>query len=253
MAGKFSGKVTLITGAASGIGKATAQAFAREGAKLLLADTQEAEGNALAESLRREGAAAAFLRCDVSRPAEVEGMVARVMSEFGRLDAACNNAGIEGPQSRTADCEEADWDRVIAVNLKSVWLCMKREIPAMLAGGGGAIVNMSSVAGLVGFPGLPAYVASKHGILGLTRTAALEYAGQGIRVNAVCPGVIHTPMIDRLVQENAGMLQTLTAGEPVGRMGKPEEIASAVVWLCSQESSFVTGHPLVVDGGWVAQ
>lgn len=250
---RFEGMVALVTGSASGIGRATAQAFAREGAKLLLTDIQEAEGNALAESLRREGGAASFLRCDVSRPEEVEEMVARAMSEFGRLDLACNNAGIEGDQAATADCDEANWDHVIAVNLKSVWLCMKREIQAMLAGGGGAIVNMSSIAGLVGFPGLPAYVASKHGILGLTRTAALEYARQGIRVNAICPGVIHTPMVDRYVQGDAEKLRAMTANEPLGRLGRSEEIASAVLWLCSKESSFVTGHPLVVDGGWVAQ
>lgn len=253
MDNRFEGSVALITGAANGIGRATGLAFAREGARVLLADTQEAQGYALADAIRREGGKATFVRCDVSRPEEVAGMVGLAISEYGRLDVACNDAGIEGAQARTADCDEANWDRVIAVNLKGVWLCMREEIPAMLAGGGGAIVNISSIAGLVGFQGLPAYTASKHGILGLTKTAALEYAKQGIRVNAVCPGVIHTPMIDRFSQGDKEKLAQLTAGEPLGRMGRPEEIASAVLWLCAPESAFVTGHPMVVDGGWVAQ
>jgi len=175
------------------------------------------------------------------------------VKEFGRLDYAFNNAGIEGEQGVTPDCTEENWNKVININLKGVWLCMKYQIPQMLKQGSGSIINCSSIAGLVGFPGIPAYVASKHAVIGLTKTAALEYAKSNIRVNAICPGVIQTPMIERFAHGEAQIKKQLADGEPVGRMGQPEEIASAALWLGSSESSFVTGHSLVVDGGWVAQ
>ncbi|MDD2912535.1 MAG: SDR family oxidoreductase [Candidatus Bipolaricaulis anaerobius] len=253
MAGKFSGKVALVTGAAAGIGRATALAFAREGAKVVLADVLVKEGEEAAQAIRKAGGEAIFIKTDVSKPAEVERAVNQAIENFGRLDVAFNNAGIEGRRAPTADCAEETWDRVISINLKGVWLCLRQEIPAMVNQGGGAIVNNASIAGLVGFPGLPAYTASKFGVIGLTKAAALEYAKDGIRVNAVCPGVIHTAMVDRLIQENPEMEAGLAAGTPLGRMGEPEEIAEVVTWLCSDAASFVTGHALAADGGYVAQ
>jgi NAD(P)-dependent dehydrogenase (short-subunit alcohol dehydrogenase family) len=199
------------------------------------------------------GARALFVPCDVSSDRDVRAALDRTIETFGRLDCAFNNAGIEGQQSSTADCSEQNWDRVLAIDLKGVWLCMKHEIPLLRKQERGAIVNCSSIAGLVGFPGIPAYVAAKHGIIGLTRAAALELAKSNIRVNAVCPGVIQTPMIDRFTHGEAQIQQQLIAGEPVGRLGRPEEVAEAVVWLCSDAASFVTGQPLAIDGGWVAQ
>ncbi|MGE4133795.1 MAG: SDR family oxidoreductase [Bdellovibrionales bacterium] len=250
---KMNGKVALVTGAASGIGRATAAAFAKAGAQVALVDINFKLGKEVQETIRNREGQAEFFECDVSQGAPVELLHKEILKRFGRIDFAFNNAGIEGVPAPTAECSEQNFDRVISVNLKSVWLCMKWQIPQMLKQGGGAIVNCASIAGVVGFPGIPAYVASKHGVLGLTKTAALEYAKQNIRVNAVCPGVIQTPMIDRFVHGEAQARDQLRDGEPVGRIGQPEEIASAVLWLCSNESSFVTGHPLVVDGGWVAQ
>lgn len=183
----------------------------------------------------------------------IAGAVAHAVSTFGALHIAFNNAGIEGAQAPTAECSNDNWDRVINVNLRGVWWCMKYEIPAMLEAGGGAIVNCSSIAGMIGFPNIPAYVASKHGVIGLTKTAALEYATRGIRVNAICPGVIQTPMIDRFVGTDPAARQALASGAPMARAGRPEEIAAAVVWLCGPGASFTTGHALVVDGGWVAR
>jgi len=246
-------RVVLVTGAASGIGRETAIAFARTGAQVVVSDVQEPEGIEAVRAIEGLGGSALWVRCDVSQEAEVRSLMARIQERFGRLDAAFNNAGIEGQSAFTAACTSENWDRVLSINLKGIWLCMKHEIPLMLSSGGGSIVNCASIAGLVGFQGLPAYVASKHGVLGLTRTAALEYARQGLRINAVCPGVIQTPMVDRLTQGDPKARDQLMAGEPVGRVGLPAEIAHAVVWLCSDEASFVTGHPLVVDGGWVAQ
>ena len=253
MAKQHDGKVALITGGASGIGKATALAFAHEGAKVWITDVQEKEGLLLAEQIRMEGGLAFFHACDVSDAGQVEEMVAKAEERLGRLDFACNNAGIEPKTAATAETEEADFSRILDVNLKGVWLCMKYEIPCMLKQGGGAIVNISSIAGVVGFQGASAYVASKHGVVGLTKTAALEYAKQGIRVNAICPGIIQTPMIDRYTQGDEKIVNMLKQGVPMGRIGKPEEIASAVLWLCSSGAAFTTGHALVVDGGWVSQ
>ena len=243
--------VALVTGAGSGIGKATARAFAREGYVTVLADLNEQDGLAAASDCEKEGASCRFIRCDVSDESSVGNLIAETVSSFGRLDVAFNNAGIEGELAPTADCETANFDRVIAVNLRGVWLCMREELRLMLGQAtGGAIVNSSSVAGLVGLGGVPAYVASKHAVIGLTRTAALEYAQQKIRVNAICPGPIETPMLERLMAGMPGGRAGVLQMEPVGRLGSPEEIASAVVWLCSPAASFVTGHAMTVDGGW---
>lgn len=253
MAGRVAGKVALVTGGGSGIGRAAALAFAREGAKVVVSDVVIDGGEETVRLIKAAGGQAVFVKADVARPAEVDALIARVVDTYGRLDCAFNNAGIEGTMAQTADCSEENWDRTIAINLKGVWLCLKAEIPQMLKQGGGAIVNTASVAGLVGFAGLPAYVASKHGVVGLTKSAALEYAKQGIRVNAVCPGVIRTPMVERLFRDNPAAGETIAAMEPVGRMGTPEEIAEAVVWLCSDAASFVTGLAMAVDGGLTAQ
>lgn len=246
-------KVALVTGASSGIGKATAFAFAKEGVKVALADISEA-GSVVAREIERAfDVPTIFIKCDVSKAREVEQMIQAVTERFGHLDYAFNNAGIEGTPALTDECTEENWQRTIDTNLKGVWLCMKYQIPVMLRQGHGAIVNCSSVAGLVGFPSIAAYTASKHGVIGLTQTAALEYAKMNIRVNAVCPGVIKTAMIDRFVNNSAQKEAAMIAAEPVARMGRPEEVADAVTWLCSDRSSFVTGHSLVVDGGWTAQ
>lgn len=245
-------QVAFVTGGASGIGRATALAFAREGAKVAVADILESAEDTISE-IRRNGGEAIYLRCDTSRDDDVRRAIELTTKQFGRLDHAFNNAGVEGAPAPTPDCTVENWNRVIDINLKGVWLCMKYEIPQMLRQGSGSIVNCSSIAGLVGFAHMPAYVASKHGVVGLTRTAALEYARSRIRVNAVCPGVIQTPMIDRFTHGDPSAHRQLTEGEPMHRVGRPEEIAAAVLWLCSESSSFVTGQALAVDGGWVAQ
>ncbi len=253
MAGRVDGKIALVTGAGSGIGRATALVFAREGAKVVVADVVVDGGEETVRQIKAAGGEALFIKADMAKAAEVEAMVQKAVTTYGRLDCAHNNAGIEGATGKTADYREEDWDRVIRVNLTGVWFCMKYEISQMLKQGGGAIVNTASDAGLLGVPQMPAYVASKHGVVGLTKTAALEYAKSGIRVNAVCPGVIKTPMVERITGQRAGRAERMAAIEPVGRMGKPEEIAEAVVWLCSEAASFVTGLPMSVDGGIAAQ
>ena len=253
MAGLTEGKVALVTGAGSGIGRATALVFAREGAKVVVSDIVVEGGEETVQQIKAAGGEAIFVKADVSQAADVEALITQTVETYGRLDCAFNNAGIEGGVKPTIDCTEEEFGRTIAVNLTGVWLCMKYEIQQMLSQGGGAIVNTASVAGLVGFPGLPDYVASKHGVLGLTKTAALEYAKSGIRVNAVCPGVIQTPMVERGAQLSPGFDELAVSMEPVGRFGQPAEIGEAVVWLCSEAASFVTGHPMTVDGGLVAQ
>lgn len=253
MAGHVDGKVAIVTGGGSGIGRATALAFAREGAKVVVADVVVAGGEQTVRLIKAAGGEAIFVKTDVAKGAEVEALVTKTIATYGRLDCAFNNAGIEGQLTSTVEASEANWDRVIDINLKGVWLCMKHEIAQMLTQGGGAIVNTASAAGLIGIAGGSAYVASKHGVNGLTKTAALEYAKQGIRVNAVCPGVIRTPMVERGMVSNPQMMEAMVAVEPIGRLGKPEEIAEAVVWLCSDAASFVTGLPMAVDGGWTAQ
>ena len=253
MAGRVEGKVALVTGGSSGIGRATALLFAKEGAKVVVADVTVSGGEETVQMIKAAGGDAIFVKADMAKAAEVEAMVQKTVATYGRLDCAHNNAGIEGTTKKTHDYDEADWDRVIAINVKGVWLCMKYQIPQMLKQGSGAIVNTASGAGLLGVPQMPAYVASKHAVVGLTKTAALEYAKAGIRVNAVCPGVIKTPMVDRMTNLRPGRMERMAAAEPIGRMGKPEEIAAAVVWLCSDASSFVTGLPMPVDGGITAQ
>ena len=247
----FKDKVVIVTGASFGIGSSTAIRFAEEGAKLVLVDW--VEDAFTLNKVKSLGAEAIFVKCDVSSAIDVENMVRKAVETFGRLDMAFNNAGIEGPSAPTADYAEENWDHVVDINLKGAWLCMKYEIQEMLKHGKGSIVNTSSVAGQVGFANIAPYVASKHGLLGLTKTAALEYARKGIRVNAVCPGVIRTPMIDRFTGKNKEVEKQFASTEPIGRLGEPEEVANAVLWLCSDEASFVTGHALNVDGGWVAQ
>jgi NAD(P)-dependent dehydrogenase (short-subunit alcohol dehydrogenase family) len=247
----FEGKVVLVTGAAGGIGRATAVAFGRRGALVVIADV--ADLAATAAEVRGAGAEVLAVTCDVSRDDDVRALVARAVERFGRLDCAYNNAGIEGEPAATHECSEENWDRTLAVNLKGVWLCLRHEIPQMLKQGGGTIVNCASVAGLVGIAGLPAYEASKHGVVGLTRTAALETVKQNIRINAVCPGAILTPMLERFMASSPEARATVVASEPIGRIGKPEEIAECVLWLCSDASSFVTGQALAADGGWTVQ
>jgi NAD(P)-dependent dehydrogenase (short-subunit alcohol dehydrogenase family) len=247
-------KTALVTGASSGIGRATALAFAKAGYAVVLADRDEVAGREAESEVRAVGAPALFVPCDVAEEADVRNLVEQAVATFGRLDAAFNNAGIEGLPAATADCTIDNFDRTIAVNLRGVWLCMVHEIRQMLKQeNGGAIVNCSSVAGLRGIGGLPAYCASKHGVVGLTRTAALDYATHRIRVNAVCPGAIVTPMLERFMGSSEEARATTVESEPIGRLGTPEEIASAVLWLCSEGASFTTGQALAVDGGWTAR
>jgi NAD(P)-dependent dehydrogenase (short-subunit alcohol dehydrogenase family) len=252
MATGLEGKVGLVTGGTSGIGRETAVLFAKAGAKVVVAGRREKEGEETLELVRSAGGDGLFVKTDVSKASEVEALVRQTAEKFGRLDVAFNNAGIEGVWVPIVRQSEADWDRTIAINLKGVWLCLKYEIRQMLAQrGGGAIVNMASVTGLVGGAGAGAYSASKHGVIGLTKTAALETAQGGIRVNAVCPGVIETPMGDRLFSAPQ-VHKYVLACHPIGRFGRPAEVAEAVVWMCSDSASFMTGQSLVLDGGFLA-
>jgi NAD(P)-dependent dehydrogenase (short-subunit alcohol dehydrogenase family) len=246
----LTGRVALITGGTSGIGRDAAILFARHGAKVVVTGRRAEEGNETVKRVRDAGGDALFVKGDVAKTTDVQAMVQKTVEKFGRLDVAFNNAGIEGAWLPIAEAAEEEFDRVIGINLKGVWLCLKYEIQQMLKqGGGGAIVNMSSVAGLVGFAGAGIYIASKHGVIGLTRTAALEYAKSGIRVNAVCPAVIDTAMADRAFGTDPEAGKRVASMHPIGRVGKPMEIAEAALWLCSEKSSFVTGHYIVLDGG----
>ena len=254
MAGILDGKIAIITGAGSGIGRATAKIFVREGAKLLIADVMADAGMETLKLLKDAGGAAAFMKVDVSKSSEVEAMMAKTVETYGRVDCAFNNAGIEGEGALTHKCSDENWHRVLSINLTGVWMCMKAEIAQMLKqGGDGAIVNTSSMAGLVGSAGGPAYVASKHGVLGLTKTAALEYGRHGIRVNAVCPGPIRTPMMQRIMRGSEEAERRFIRSEPLKRFGEPEEIGESVAWLCSERASYVTGVAMPVDGGAFAQ
>lgn len=252
MTGILADKAALVTGAGGGIGRAAALAFAREGARVVVSDLAGAGGEETARRIEEAGGAARFVACDVTRAHEVEGLVAAAVEAFGGLHCAHNNAGVEGAYARTADGGEEDFDRTCAVNLKGVYLCLRAELAHMAAHGGGAIVNTASIAGLEGARNLPVYAASKHAVMGLTRSAALEYASRGVRVNAVCPGPIRTRMLDALTAENPRLEPAMLAAIPMRRPGEPEEIAEAVVWLCSERAGYVTGHGLVVDGGFTA-
>jgi NAD(P)-dependent dehydrogenase (short-subunit alcohol dehydrogenase family) len=248
----FDGKVALVTGAAGGIGRAAALAFGRAGASVVVADLSAEGGQQTADLIREGGGKALFVKTNVAIASEVEAMVAAAVAEFGRIDCAFNNAGIEEEHLPLGESEEAVFDRIMAVNVKGVWLCMKYQIRQMLKQGGGAIVNMASVAGLVGAPTQPIYAASKHAVVGLTKTAAVEYGRAGIRVNSVCPGVINTPMLTRALEREPEREKRMRKIHPIGRFGEADEIANAALWLCSDQASFVTGHQLAVDGGLTA-
>lgn len=248
----FEGKVALVTGAATGIGRATAIAFAKSGASVVVSDVNTTKGSETANIIKGEAGDATFVECDVSASADVEALISQVLKMHGRLDAAHNNAGVEGARVPLVDLTEDQWDEVMAVNLKGVWMCMKHEIPQMLEQGGGAIVNTSSVAGLMGMKGSTAYGTAKHGVIGLTKTAALEYADRGVRVNAVCPGAVRTPMTERLMGNDPEREAMYMSIQPIGRFGTTAEIANMVVWLCSDAASLVTGTAIPIDGGVMA-
>ena len=250
MAQDLKNKVAIITGGTSGIGRETAVLFAEQGAKVVVAGRREAEGKETVDLMRKAGGDGMFVKADVTKAADVQALVKTTVDKFGRLDTAFNNAGIEGNWMPMVDISEEEWDRVLDINLKGMFLCLKYEIPQLLKNGGGTIVNMSSVAGLMGTPAAAPYGASKHGVISLTRTAALEHAKQKIRVNAVCPAVIESPMENRLFGEPEA--QKFAVGmHPIGRIGTPREVAEAVLWMCSEKSSFMTGHYIVVDGGFL--
>jgi NAD(P)-dependent dehydrogenase (short-subunit alcohol dehydrogenase family) len=252
MTKELEGKVGLVTGGTSGIGRETAVLFAKAGVKVVVAGRREREGNETIELVRAAGGEGLFEKADVSKASEVEALIQKAVERFGRLDLAFNNAGIEGVWVPIIRQSEEDWDRTININLKGVWLCLKYEIKQMLKqGGGGSIVNMASVTGLVGGAGAAAYSASKHGVVGLTKSAALETARSGIRINAVCPAVIETPMGERLFGAPA-VHKSVVGLHPIGRFGRPAEIAEAVVWMCSDRASFMTGQSLILDGGFLA-
>jgi NAD(P)-dependent dehydrogenase (short-subunit alcohol dehydrogenase family) len=251
--GRLDGKVGLVTGAASGIGRATALAFAREGAKVVVADIAVKEGQETVRMIRKAGGEAIFVKADVSQEADVETMVKKTVEKYGRLECAVNNAGIDGDTALTADCSKQNWDRVIAINLTGVFLGMKYQIPQMLKQGGGAIVNTASTMGLVAHQNVPAYVASKHGVVGLTKSTALGYVKNNIRVNAICPGNTRTAILDRVMKDMPEIYQALMAATPIGRLAEPDEIANAIVWRCSDAASYCIGHALVADGCYSIQ
>jgi NAD(P)-dependent dehydrogenase (short-subunit alcohol dehydrogenase family) len=249
---QFKGKTALVTGAASGIGKSTAELYANEGANVVLSDIDEKKGNAAAEAINRNGGKAIFVKADVSSHSDCRSLVEQTVKQFGRLDFACNNAGVGGESNPVAEYSIEGWNKVIAINLSSVFYCMKYEIKAMLETGGGSIVNMASILGNVSFENSAAYVSAKHGVLGLTKNAAVEYAKKNIRVNTVGPGFIHTPLIASL-EQNKEAYDFLVSLHPIGRLGKPEEVAELVIWLSSDKASFVTGAYYPVDGGYLAK
>lgn len=249
----FHDKVVIVTGGASGIGRATAIQFAQAGAKVVVADVNEDLAHGTVQRILEAMGEATFIRCDVSKLEDVENLVQKTVSLYGELNIACNIAGIQGPIFNTVNCPLSTWDKVLDVNLRGIWLSMKFEIPEMLKAGGGAIVNVSSVGGVVGFAGNPAYVASKHGVLGLTKTAALECAKMNIRVNAVCPGSIETPILENLNRTVPEVMEKVIAITPMQRAGSADEVASTILYLCSNQASFITGQALAVDGGWLAQ
>lgn len=253
MKGRLENKVALITGGGSGLGKAAAIACAKEGAKVVVGHVSEGSGEKTVAIIKENGGEAISIRADVSKSSEVQAMIQKVVDTYGRLDCAYNNAGVAAPPKLTTETIEEDWDRVISINLKGVWLCMKYEIPEMLKQNKGSIVNASSMVGLIGLAKRAPYAASKHGIIGLTKVAALEYAEAGIRVNALCPAVVRTPIVESIIASDPQAEDKLMSMIPMGRLGTLEEMAEAVVWLCSDASSYVTGHAMSVDGGAVAQ
>ena len=248
----FVGRVALVTGASSGIGRSTALLYAKHGAKVIVSDINERGAQETVDLIMREGGEASYIKTDVSSAVECQNLVDKTLSLWGRLDYACNNAGIGGEQNPTGDYSVEGWNKVLAVNLSGAFYCMRYEIPAMLRTGGGAIVNMASILGQVGFAGSPAYVSAKHGLIGLTRTAAIEYSKANVRINAVGPAFIRTPMISAL-EEKPETLHMLVSMHPIGRLGEPEEVAELVIWLSSSQASFVTGSFYAVDGGYLAQ
>ncbi len=253
MAGLVAGKVALVTGAGSGIGRAIALGMAKEGARVVVADIMEKSGQATVREIKDSGGDAVFARADVSQESDARMLVDKAVEIWGRLDCAVNNAGIDGDTAMTADCTRENWDRVIGINLTGVFLGMKYQIPQMLKQGSGAIVNTASTMGIVAHQNVPAYVASKHGVIGLTKSTALGYVKQNIRVNAICPGNTRTAILDHVMKERPEIYERLMAATPIGRLAEPEEIANAVVWLCSDLASFVTGHAMVVDGCYSIQ
>lgn len=250
---EFIGKVAIVTGGTSGIGRATAIAYAREGAKVVVAGRREHEGEETVRLIRKEGGDGVFVATDVAKEVDVKNLVGRTLEKFGRLDFAFNNAGVEHEPTPLLEQKTATYEQVMDINVKGVWLSMKYEIPVMLKAGGGAIVNTSSVAGVIAFPGIEVYAASKHAVIGMTKSAAVEFAKQGIRINAVLPAAIETDMYRRFVGEKREFIEALKAQHPIGRIGTADEVANVVIWLSSNKSSFVVGHSLLVDGGLTAQ